>query len=113
MLNFLAKNRKTILGAALLMHTIENNPSINQWLPGWNFEIVDDPIANTQKLIEQMQSMGMLDILSNIRARLSGRTLSSEQEHLAILMRCRTSHPQPHQHVRPLRIEKCGYLRGH
>ena len=85
-LNFLAKNRKTILGAALLMHTIENNPSINHWLPGWNFEIVDDPIANTQRLIEQMQSLGMLDILSNIRARLSGRTLSSEQRHLAILM---------------------------
>jgi hypothetical protein len=69
------------------MHTIENNPTVSEWLPGWNVEIVDDPIANTERLIQQMQSLGLFDILTNIRARFSGRTLSSEQEHLAILMR--------------------------
>jgi hypothetical protein len=86
MLNFLVRNRETILGAALLMHTIENNPSISSWLPGWNLEILNDPIANTQRLIDQMQSMGVLDVLTNLGARLRGRTLSSEQAHLAMLM---------------------------
>ena len=87
LLQWVVRNRKTILGACLIMHVLEDYPSVAEFIPGWNMQLVDesDPVAVSREIIRRLQAEGIWNFFKSTPLRIQGYNVRDETANIAKL----------------------------